>query len=235
MRFSGRCVHCLREIEEVEGDHLPPEAWYPKSTPANFPKPQIPSCRECNGRYGKIEDDFLTRLALCLDPHSSSAEGLPERALRAINPSKARSERDRGHRQARRSKLRRQTFVASEFPRSAFLPDLEIPAGAEGPTPLVVGIPAASIEAIGEKFARGITFLLQGLYIDTTHTIRTLVLSENQSAEIKRVVRSAGVELPCGPGFQLRKTVAQDDPVSGLFEIVLWNRLPIYATVRGSD
>ena len=41
-----------------------PKAWYPDATPKDLEKWQIPSCLDCNQRYGKIENDLLGRVAL---------------------------------------------------------------------------------------------------------------------------------------------------------------------------
>ena len=60
----GKCVHCLKDVEERNSDHVFPESWYPDSTPPNLEKWQIPSCIPCNSEYGKLEQDFCRKGAV---------------------------------------------------------------------------------------------------------------------------------------------------------------------------
>jgi hypothetical protein len=32
----GKCVHCLKDVEERNSDHVFPASWYPDSTPPNL-------------------------------------------------------------------------------------------------------------------------------------------------------------------------------------------------------
>jgi hypothetical protein len=69
-----------------------PEFWlkqYPDSTPPNLEKWRIPNCIPYNRKYGKLENDFLTKVGLGLDPPSRQAEGAAARqqaARRAAAP-----------------------------------------------------------------------------------------------------------------------------------------------------
>jgi hypothetical protein len=80
----GKCVHCLKEVEVRNSDHLFPTSWYPDSTPLNLEKWQILSCIPCNSDCGKLESDFLSRVGLCLDPHASASKSVVETALRSM-------------------------------------------------------------------------------------------------------------------------------------------------------
>src|SRR5580704_2378724 len=64
----GKCVHCLKDVDARNSDHVFPESWYPDSTPPGVEKWQIPSCIRCNSDYGKLEQDFFVKVGLCLDP-----------------------------------------------------------------------------------------------------------------------------------------------------------------------
>ena len=74
-----RCVHCLKDIDEMTDDHLFPVSWYPKSTPENLAKWKFPSCKECNSNLGKIEEDLLWRLGLTIDPADARSSGIAEK------------------------------------------------------------------------------------------------------------------------------------------------------------
>jgi len=55
-KFSNcRCVHCLRFFKVLTSDHVFPVSWYPETTPDNLEKWQMPSCKKCNEKYGKID------------------------------------------------------------------------------------------------------------------------------------------------------------------------------------
>lgn len=83
---QGKCVHCLKEVEERNSDHVFPESWYPASTPPDVEKWQIPSCIPCNSDYGKLEQDFLIKVGLCLDPHHPASASIVQKALRSVKP-----------------------------------------------------------------------------------------------------------------------------------------------------
>src|SRR5437899_2162775 len=96
----GKCVHCLKDVEERNFDHVFPESWYPDSTPPNLEKWQIPSCIPCNRDYGKLEQDFLLKVGLCLDPFDPASASIVQKSLRSLKPAAARTARDARHRQA---------------------------------------------------------------------------------------------------------------------------------------
>src|SRR5713101_2012146 len=104
------CVHCLQESDERNWDHVIPTSWYPDTTPEDLERWKIPSCTKCNARYGAIENEILLRLGLCLSPGDIQAAGIAEKALRAIKPEFARSERDRRAREAKRRQIRSELF-----------------------------------------------------------------------------------------------------------------------------
>jgi hypothetical protein len=101
----GKCVHCLKDVEERNSDHVFPESWYPDSTPPNLEKWQIPSCIPCNTDYGKLEQGFLLKVGLCLDPFDLASASIVQKSLRSLNPAAGRDARDAQHRQAKRHKI----------------------------------------------------------------------------------------------------------------------------------
>jgi hypothetical protein len=94
----GKCVHCLKDVEERNSDHVFPASWYPDSTPPDLEKWQIPSCIPCNSGYGKLENDFLIKVGLCLDPNDLASKSIVETSLRALTAAAGRNPRDAQHR-----------------------------------------------------------------------------------------------------------------------------------------
>lgn len=99
---SGICVHCLKMAQKRNWDHVFPQGWYPDTTPQNLEKWKIPTCKNCNDEYGKIEDELGIILSACVDPTSSQASGIWKKTLRALDPSQGKNERDRNARDSKR-------------------------------------------------------------------------------------------------------------------------------------
>jgi|SRR5581483_4271152 len=118
----GKCVHCLKDNLQRTWDHVFPKAWYPDSTPPNLEKWQIPACLRCNQWYGKLEDDLLLRLGLCVNPRMAEAAGIAEKTLRALNPSLAKNAKDASHRHKRRLRFQAQLKPVADLPSKAVLP-----------------------------------------------------------------------------------------------------------------
>ena len=98
-------MHCLKDPLDRNWDHVFPKSWYPNTTSQNLEKWQIPSCIPCNSHYGKIEEDLIGRFALALDSKNPASAGLVETAIRAIDPTAGRDERDVAARLAKRRKF----------------------------------------------------------------------------------------------------------------------------------
>jgi hypothetical protein len=60
---SGKCVHCFKDVEGRNSDHVFPASWYPDSTPPDLEKRQIPSCIPCNVRATKRVGEASRRCA----------------------------------------------------------------------------------------------------------------------------------------------------------------------------
>ena len=146
----GKCVHCLKDVEERNSDHVFPESWYPDSTPPNLEKWQIPSCIPCNTDYGKLEQGFLLKVGLCLDPFDLASASIVQKSLRSLNPAAGRDARDAQHRQAKRHKIIAEALQGDQIPDYGTFPGLgdrwEIPGER-----MAVLIPKESFERITKK------------------------------------------------------------------------------------
>jgi hypothetical protein len=157
--LPGKCVHCLREPVPRTWDHVFPESWYPDTTPAGIAKWKIPSCVQCNNEYGKIEQDLLLRIGLCLDWQTLETSGIAPKGLRSINPKYAKNERDAHYRAAKREQLLRQLRKGNDFPHDAIYPNLGEKWGRPSEQQIIVPIPASSVRRLGEKIVRGIFYI----------------------------------------------------------------------------
>src|SRR3546814_13047400 len=114
---GAQCVYCLRLLTPAlrTQDHVIARSWFPLSTPQNVEKWKVPSCRPCNHKFGKVEEDILHRLAMSLDRNDIAAAGIVETALRSIDPKQGKTTRDREHRQRKREKLRRELVTMRAY------------------------------------------------------------------------------------------------------------------------
>jgi len=54
-------------------DHVFPRSWYPDNTPKDLEKWQVPACQPCNANYGKLENQLMILLGMCVDPSKAAA------------------------------------------------------------------------------------------------------------------------------------------------------------------
>ncbi|MBH8560735.1 hypothetical protein I8748_00670 [Nostoc sp. CENA67] len=139
---SGRCVHCLENVDSLTRDHVFPSAWYPDTTPENLQRWTIPSCRECNQEYGKLEEDLLLRLGLCIDPEYAKSSGITEKVLRSIDPEYATDSKEKRIRQRKREKLIKEIVKFKTLPNKGIYPNFRSQSNRYYPEYLSIIIPS---------------------------------------------------------------------------------------------
>ena len=231
----GRCVHCLREVEERNWDHVLPASWYPEATPPDLEKWTAPSCFECNSEYGKLEQDLLIRFGLCLDPHSAAAKGIVDKALRSIKPEYGRNAKDR------EARLKKQKEILGEMRRFPELPNRGIfpnfgPAHLAGPDGYYgVLLDKKKIERLTEKIVRGVAFVQDKIFIDENYDLAIYFLEDSGATPVVRMIAQYGVQLHRGPGLIVKRAVIPEDPRAGLYAIEIWQRAKMYAAITPKE
>jgi hypothetical protein len=226
----GKCVHCLKDPVERDWDHVFPESWYPESSPENQYKWQVPSCIPCNTALGKIEDDFLRRVGLCLNPHSAASSDIVLKALRAHTPAAGKNERDRNARAALRKRVLDEALEAAGFPEEAVYPGMGDRWGHPREAQLPVLIRADSFDRLTEKIVRGIFYVADRKFIEPPFAVESFALDPSVGEPIREIVDKFGVTYAREPGIVVRRAVTEDG-ISSLFEIEFWGQLKRYATV----
>lgn len=228
---NTRCVYCLQFFEELTSDHVFPKSWYPKTTPLNLKKWQVPACGECNSKYSKVEGELLQIAGLCLDPTEFKSLGIADKVLRSLDPGSGRTDTDRLHRQKQQEKVLKSLVPGHKIPREACLPGF----GPQGDVPLEkqmgVLVPERQLKVLGEKLVRGITHLKNKTYIDQNHKVDVFFAPEEGGQLVANEIKHFGQEHHCGPGIRIGVAFLPDDPQSGLFDIEIWGKWPMYATV----
>lgn len=229
---SARCVHCLQHFDSLTSDHVLPISWYPRIPSNDLEKWQIPACDKCNKEYGQLENELLLRFGLCLAPNALESFGIPEKALRSIDPERARNERDQEHRQKKRRKTLRELRSSKEFPSDSLLPGFGPYNELEKHQQKIIPIPVAEFRRLGEKLTRGTAYVLRNGYIEANHRIEIFLPGEIDSSPFVEILERLGKHYTCGPALKVRIVSDPSDQQNGLFEFVIWGNLQIYAVVE---
>jgi hypothetical protein len=226
----GKCIHCLKDPVQRTWDHLFPRAWYPTSTPPDLEKWQVPACIRCNSAYGKIENDLMIRLGMCLDPKKAGAAGITQKAQRAINPRYAKNPKDARARQRTRETFLAQAKPASQAPKETLYPGFANHSSADE-AGIAISIPAKGLQKLTEKICRGIFYLEDGIFVESPYSVVHHVVSDYDAARIIAVLDQVGKVYAREPGLTVRRAVPIDNPDAALFAIEIWGQLRMYASV----
>lgn len=216
---------------ERNWDHVFPESWYPDSTPRNLAKWQAPSCVKCNSELGAIEKEFLVRISLCLDPNDPASRSIAEKGLRSMDPRRARTQSDRQARERLARKINSELMEGEAIPTAGVYPALGERWGRDRSKGMAISIPAQFFRRITEKIVRGITFVETDRFIEPPHQIAFFALDDVGAEPIRQVLLAHGEVLAREPGITIRRCIAREDGVSGLYEIEFWRQFKAYASV----
>lgn len=226
-----KCVHCLRYFAELTSDHVFPVSWYPKTTPDNLEKWQMPSCEVCNKKYGRIEEELLLKLGLCVKPFSNESFGIANKALRAINPNKGKNDSDSRIRLKKREKTLHEAIDPTIVPFTSFLPNFGFNDGVDPKEQLAVKVSARGLKAIGEKLIRGITWVVDKEYISEKYEIEIYIYHERDAEFLNEKLNKFGRIYILGPGIRVVRAVTRQDSICGIYSMEIWGQLKIYGIV----
>ncbi len=227
--FSGRCVHCLKYCDELTSDHVFPQAWYPSNISLNLKKWQAPSCLDCNQKYGEIENALLIRLGMGVNPNNPITANIAKKTIRAMNSAHGKNERDKKHRLIERIKTIKNLIPRDKIRPSSILPTKNLSESDE--SKFCLSIPADSLRLMGEKFIRGIIYVLENKYIEPTHQIDIYIREEQDAQQLMELIEKYGKEYSCSGGIIIRRATAEDDYISGVYYIEIWNKFYFYGSI----
>jgi hypothetical protein len=225
---NWRCVHCLRLTEFITADHVFPNSWYPETTPATVQRWTAPSCLECNRALGRLENDLLIRLVLCIDPKSEAAAGLASKALRSLGlDAEGLSETEKAHRDNLKIRIRSELMPYGDL--------AEKPGAIPGLGPherqsaqWAIPIPWAGLSIITEKIARGCEYKLRARFVESPYAVRTFI---NGSDVLPQLFASHAEFFDFGPGCNVRRVFATEDPRVVRYWISIWDSLYLDAHI----
>jgi hypothetical protein len=229
---ATRCVHCLSYLDRPSSDHVFPKSWYPLSTPLNLEKWQAPSCGDCNQKHGENENDLLIRLGLCVGDRELASLGISQKALSALDPSRARDETDRQARLSKRKQFLDEIRSASQVSSHRFAPGF-------GPTPdspslgrNVLPVSAESLKMLGRKLVSGATYALYDRsYIEVDHVVAVHIVNARVARATAALIDQYGTRVHRGPGIVIGQARPAEDGQSAIFEILIWGRLVLHASI----
>lgn len=228
---TGKCVHCLANPVERSWDHVFPRSWYPETTKSDILKWQVPSCIPCNNKLGKIEEEFLRQVALCLDPDNEATSNIVRKALRSMRATEAKNTRDQNIRNALRQKTLKRILEGGDIPSKGTYPGLGEKWGRKREDQVAVLIPAESFDRINEKIVRGILYIEKEVFIAPPYIIERYALENSDALSIREMLDKFGKVYARQPGIVIRFAITAEDGISSFFEIELWQQFKMYASV----
>jgi len=232
--LPGRCVHCLKNFDQLTWDHVLPESWYPEGS-AELEKWKVPACEPCNRHLGKLEQDLLIKLGLCLDPKEVASIGIPEKVLRSLDPAAGHTERDSKYRAKKREKVISGIKVLNDLPQRGIFPNFGPDPNIKYPEYASVLISEEEVSRFAEKITRGIAFVADSSFIEDGYEVKTFVIEEPKAAEIRQLIEEGGIVFERPPGFVVKRRLVENERVGGLYLIEIWSRFRMYVTVAPKD
>ena len=227
---SIKCVHCLNTIDEFTWDHVFPKAWYPDNMPNNIEKWKIPSCKKCNAQYGKIENNILVKLGLCIPPNEARALGIPQKALRNIKPEYAKSEKDRKARQKKREQIISEMKELDDNQRGV-LPNFGNKYDYSLGEKVLVTINGDDLENLCKKIIRGLTYVRHKKLISSNYSLKVHFPDDKNVSSVIAVLEDHGIIEERGPGINIMWAETEIDPVMSISRIEIWGMFTFYGTV----
>ncbi len=229
-----RCTYCLKDVPATEAteDHVIARSWYPANTPP-VAKWKVPACNECNNRYSAAEGSTLSRIALCMDRKGRSVSHIVRRARRSFDPKQAKSPRDAMHRFNKRQALGRDVEQILDPKAQGVLPAFRENFGEGSRTGIL--IPADDLEAVVEKWVRGIHFCEFGYPVPADHVVSVQFIEDEVAASAfagimqfaKRIERGPGVEVLIWHAAEGNESITQ-------YAFNIWGQFRVYGTVESS-
>ncbi len=229
---SGKCVHCGEYAEKRTWDHVFPKGWYPEDSPPDIEKWKIPCCKKCNAEYGSLEEDLGIRIAFCVGPDAPNAKGIYHKALSAMDASKGRNKEDRIRRAKKRDRYFGLILKGDAISQEEVYPGLEDKWNRPSEEQTALRIYAHELERIVNKIIKGIVFIEDNRFLETSTEIEHLVVSAEDAKPLEELLSKYGSRHSREPGIEVVRAAAPEYGVSTIYKISIWGQWILYASVR---
>jgi hypothetical protein len=228
----GRCVHCLQFYDELTWDHVFPKSWYPDTTPEDIEKWKIPACLSCNKEYGRIEEELLIKLGLCIDPQNPRGAGIAFKAVRALRSDYGKNDKDAKLRKQKKEKIFREAKYGMDIPKESIYPGYESK-GENIDEQMGLPLEDGKIRKLTEKIVRGIMFISNNKYIESPYHIQYYAYNFDALRNVLKNVYPGPFEVfKRPPGLVVLRALAVEDKMSGIYLIDIWGQFFCVAIVH---
>jgi hypothetical protein len=183
-----------------------------------------------------FEKEVFDRLALCADPRRVEAAGLSVKAMRSMGiGAEGLSAKEAQYRRAQKLKII--NAVKPYKVPTQTLPGLGPHPGFREDELLQIDIPADLLREVAKKMVRGCEYFLAGLIIEKPYDLRIFFVHEHEVPDqLVRVFGDTSANsTQLGPGFNVIRVPANDEPNTVVYKITVWGTLVIYAVKDLSD
>lgn len=229
-RAQGLCAYCGIGSDDLTEDHVIPRAWSGNAEAAAAPKLKVPACRPCNNRFSKVERELGTAFGLTTWTDDELMGDLAASAARGVKPSAARNEKDRERRLLALRKLQHKQIlpwsVVDEHPDSVLMGTV-----VDRNQQFAFNLSGEALHTMAEKIARGVWFAENGTPVKKGCVVRSQPVVGTCSPELDQLFQQHGKDLRIGRSTVIRYARMPDDPATAMFEIALWERLTILASI----
>jgi hypothetical protein len=236
-RSDGRCVHCRGHA--TTKDHVFPDSWYPESTPEKVQHWTAPSCAKCNRELGLTEKEVFVRLGLCVNPQKVAATGISKRVIRSLGI--GATDIDEDEKRIRAALMKEvlkgaKPYAVEDQPH--VLPGIGPHPEAPAEQQIQINIPADRLYEVARKIVRGCEYwFANGRIVEPPYEIDIYFAHQVDIPDVLKIL--SGLDLfHFGPGFRVRRSATREDPLSAIYEVVIWDSLIFYATIlppEGND
>jgi hypothetical protein len=212
-----RCIHCLQELREKTKDHVFPKSWYTNDTPSWVQRWTVPSCRECNQKFGKLEQELFVKLVPCIDPYKLEASGITNKLIKTLE--------ERPH----FVKWIRNNLKPYSKDKKAF-PGLGPHPGFPIEFQLYIPAPVDLLMSVLGKIFRGVEYIMGGEYIEHPYNLKIYHV-EAEPKEIKDIFENWGKKEALGPGFKIERATPSDMKRPVIYKQTTWGTITSYASI----
>lgn len=149
-----------------------------------------------------------------------------------MDPAQAKKAKDGEHRLKRRHKVMRGLISPDSIPGESIFPNFGRHEGFPAEDQPGVPITHSDLVMLGEKIVRGITYVVDGRFIEKDHKVEVFFIRDDAAVHIVAQLQQHGTVYEREPGIKVTRVVPHDMPTSALFSIEIWGRLRIYAAVQ---
>ena len=216
-----KCVHCLNTSKKETRDHVFPKSWYTKNTPANVQRWTVPSCADCNEKFGKLEQELFIRLACCVNPQKTETDGIIEKLDKAFTK--------RPHYLKKIiSELKPYNSSIKTFPGLGPHKDYSIE------SQRYINISPELINSVLGKIFRGIEYKMNNKYIENPLKLRIYHV-HNEPKEITDIF-SMGAKIEyLGPGFKIEMVKPNNTELPIIYKSTIWGTIVSYASIDNKN